>query len=232
MDQFRHRLHIGASVRALEQKTRRRDFRQTLTFVPPSTLWRRVGFRSAAIGFGGADLVLGLNHVPNFHGTGDESEHVWSVAKVPGCYDRDIDQEKFFVRVAAMLRLDENHSSAVAGSASSASLEVEPKAGVNRHRRFARSQRIERESKWLRRARLSGRSQRVAAQNQLPVPPDVCRRTHWRSYAPCCDVVPKRTIFTGAPWTRQRVATLIERSLPFPDSPRHVGRLLGEMNGA
>ena len=68
------------------------------------------------------------------------------------------------MRVAAMSRLDENHSLRVAGSASVASMEVEPaRLESTRHRRFARSQRIEREQVAQAGALVRWR-QRIAAQ--------------------------------------------------------------------
>ena len=84
-------------------------------------------------------------------------------------------------------------------------------------------------SAWLKRARLAGgvkglrRRQAPGAMRRLP-------RARWRQLRALLRRGAEAHGFHGALWTRQRVATLIEREFGVVYSPRHVGRLLGALN--
>ena len=84
-------------------------------------------------------------------------------------------------------------------------------------------------SRWLQRARSAGgakalrRRKAPGAARRLP-------RARWQRLRALLRRGAQAHGFHGALWTRQRVATLIEREFAVVYSPRHVGRLLAAMN--
>ena len=84
-------------------------------------------------------------------------------------------------------------------------------------------------SRWLKRARQAG-SARVLHRRLAPGAARRLPRVHWRELRPLLRRGAEAHGFHGALWTRERVAVLIRHHFAVVYSPRHVGRLLAEMN--